>query len=119
MAITGLHALLYTPEADALRATLRDVFGFDHVDSGGGWLIFAMPPAELGVHPTGGHAGDDPVHQLSFMCDDLDATIAGLTGKGVEFRGDPVDEGFGIVTTMLLPGGVEVQLYEPRHDTAI
>jgi catechol 2,3-dioxygenase-like lactoylglutathione lyase family enzyme len=114
MAITGLHTLLYTTEADELRATLRDVFGFEHVDAGGGWLIFAMPPAEMGVHP-----GDAPAQQLSFMCDDLDATMADLRAKGIEFRGDPVDEGFGIVTQMVLPGDVEVQLYEPRHDTAI
>ena len=119
MAITGMHALLYTSEADALRATLRDVFGLDHVDSGGGWLIFALPPSELGVHPTGMHAGEEPAHQLSFMCDDLPATIAQLRAKGIEFRGEPSDEGFGIVATMVLPGDVEIQLYEPRHETAI
>ena len=114
MAITGLHTLLYTSEPEALRATLRDVFGFDHVDAGEGWLIFAMPPAEMGVHP-----GDAPAQQLSFMCDDLESTIAELRGRGIDFVGEPTDEGFGIVTRMLLPGGVEVQLYEPRHPTAI
>ena len=113
MAITGVHALLYTPAAEALRALLRDVLGWAHVDSGDGWLIFALPPAELGVHPA-----DDARHELSLMCDDLDVTVADLRAKGIEFKGDAHDEGWGIVMTMVLPGGVEVLLYEPRHPTA-
>ena len=119
MGITGTHGLLYTSEPEALRATLRDVFGFDHVDAGDGWLIFALPPAEVGVHPTGGHGPESPAHQLSFMCDDIVATKAELEAKGIEFRGEPENQGFGIVTTMVLPGGVDVMLYEPRHPTAI
>jgi predicted enzyme related to lactoylglutathione lyase len=114
MAITGIHTPLYTPEAEALRSTLRDVFGWHHVDAGEGWLIFRLPPAEMGVHP-----GDAPAHQVSIMCDDLHATIAELTVKGIGFVGEPVDEGFGIVTQIVLPGGVEMQLYEPGHPTAI
>ncbi len=114
MAITGAHVLLYTPEAEALRATLRDVIGWRHVDAGDGWLIFALPPAEMGVHP-----GDTPHHEVSFMCDDINATIAELRAKGIEVRGDPEDAGFGIVATIVLPGKVEVLLYEPRHPTAI
>lgn len=114
MAINGVHALLYSSQPEELRALLADVFGWPHVDDGQGWLIFALPPAEIGIHP-----GDSPAHQLSFMCDDLDATIDELSGKGVEFSGDPVDEGWGIVVTMVLPGDVEVMLYQPRHDTAI
>lgn len=114
MAITGTHALLYTSEPDQLRAVLRDVFGWKHVDAHDGWLIFALPPAELGVHPA-----DAPSHELTLMCDDLDSTIAELRTKGIEFRGDPENQGFGIVTTMVLPGGVEMLLYEPRHETAI
>jgi catechol 2,3-dioxygenase-like lactoylglutathione lyase family enzyme len=114
MAITGVHALLYTPDADALRATLGDVFGWSAVDAGGGWLIFRLPPAELGVHP-----GESPSHELSVMCDDITATMAELRAKGVEFTGEPHDEGFGIAVMMVLPGGVEVMLYEPRHPTAI
>lgn len=114
MAITGTHALLYTSEPDQLRAVLRDVFGWKNVDAHDGWLIFALPPAELGVHPA-----DAPSHELTLMCDDLDATIAELRAKGIEFRGEPENQGFGIVTTMVLPGGVEMLLYEPRHETAI
>lgn len=114
MAITGAHVLLYTREADALRAVLRDVFGWRGVDAGEGWLIFALPPAEVGVHP-----GEAPSHELSLMCDDLVSTVAELRGRGVEFRGDPSDQGWGVVIPMVLPGGVEVLLYEPRHPTAI
>lgn len=120
MAINGMHALLYTSEPEALRGVLRDVFGLDFVDTGGGWLIFRLPPSELGVHPAGGPTYESGVrHQLSFMCDDLGATTAGLREKGIEIRGEPQDEGWGITTTMVLPGGVEVMLYEPHHPTAI
>jgi hypothetical protein len=120
MAITGVHALLYTSEPDAVRSILRDVLGWKHVDNGGGWLIFALPPAELGIHPGEGPTFESGIrHQLSFMCDDINATIADLRGKGIEFRGEPQDEGYGITTTIVLPGGVDVVLYEPRHATAI
>jgi catechol 2,3-dioxygenase-like lactoylglutathione lyase family enzyme len=120
MAIIGAHALFYTPEAEKLRAMLRDVFGFPHVDAGDGWLIFALPPAELGVHPAEGPTYESGVrHQLSFMCDDIQATIAELRAKGVEIKGEPEDEGYGITVMLGLPGGVEVMLYEPRHAMAI
>ena len=99
MAITGAHALLYTSQPEELRAVLRDVFGWKYVDAHEGWLIFALPPAELGVHPA-----DAPSHELTLMCDDLDATVAELRAKGIEFRGEPEDQGFGIVMTMVLPG---------------
>ncbi len=113
--ITGAHVLLYTTEADALRALLRDVTGWTHVDAGDGWLIFALPPAELGVHPSDG----TPKHELSLTCDDVAATMSELRAKGVEFRGEPADKGFGIAVTMVLSGGVEVLLYEPRHAMAV
>ena len=112
--ITGAHVLLYTPEAEALRGVLRDVMGWSYVDAHEGWLIFALPPAELAVHP-----GDSPRHELSLMCDDIHATVADLREKGIEIRGEPEAAGFGVQVTMVLPGGVEVMLYEPRHATAI
>ena len=113
--ITGLHGLVYTSEPEAVRAIFRDVFGWEHVDAGDGWLIFKLPPAELGVHPddVGGR------HQLTLMCDDLATTIAELRARGIEFKGEPRDEGFGITVMMLLPGGVELMLYEPRHPTPL
>ena len=115
MAIVGAHVLLYTPEAEALRRTLRDALGWQHVDAGEGWLIFRLPPAEIAVHPSEGETH----HQLSLICDDVGATVTELAEKGVEVRGEPRDLGFGIGTTLVLPGGVEVLLYEPRHETAI
>jgi predicted enzyme related to lactoylglutathione lyase len=120
MAITGAHVLLYSTEAEKLRAVLRDVFKWKHVDAGGGWLIFALPPAELGVHPAEGPTYESGVrHQLTFMCDDIHATIRDLRSKGVKVNGEPQDEGFGITVMLGLPGGVEVMLYEPRHAMVI
>ena len=120
MGITGAHVLLYTSEPDAVRAILRDVFGWDHVDAGEGWLIFALPPAELGVHPGEGPTFDSGVrHQLSLMCDDIEGTIAELRAKGLDVQGEPQDEGWGVTTTIVLPGGLDVMLYEPRHPTVI
>jgi predicted enzyme related to lactoylglutathione lyase len=120
MAIIGAHVLLYTPEPDALRATFRDVFGWKHVDAGDGWLIFALPPAELGVHPTEGQTDGSSVHhEFSLMCDDIEATVRELRAKGIHVQGEPADHGYGITVMLNLPGGVEVQLYEPRHPVAI
>jgi hypothetical protein len=120
MAIIGVHALLYTSEPEALRAVFRDVFGFEHIDMGDGWLIFALPPTELGIHPAEGPTYESGArHQLTLMCDDLGATIEELRAKGIDVRGEPEDEGWGITTTMALPGGVTVMLYQPRHPTAI
>ena len=120
MAIIGAHVLLYTPEADALRATLRDVFGWKYVDAGGGWLIFALPPAELGVHPANGPTYDSGVrHQFSLMCDDLKATIDELRARGIEVLGEPRHESYGITVMLNFPGGLEVMLYQPLHKLAI
>jgi len=120
VAITGAHVLLYTSEPEALRAVLGDVFGWSHVDAGGGWLIFALPPAEIAVHPGEGPNFDAGMrHELSLMCDDLDATVAELRAKGIEVRGEPQQQGWGTVVTLVLPGGVDVLLYQPRHTTAI
>ena len=116
MAITGMHALIYSSAPEELRSLLVDVLGLGHVDDGqdAGWLIFRLPPAELGVHPS-----DAPAHELSLMCDDLGATMADLRAKGVVFGNEPTDEGWGVAVKMILPGDVEMLLYEPRHATAI
>lgn len=112
--IHGAHAILYTSDAEATRAFFRDTLGFGHVDAGQGWLIFALPPAEMGIHPEteGGR------HELYFTCDDIGATMAALAAKGVAFSGPPNDYGWGILTTMLVPGGLKVGLYQPRHAMA-
>jgi catechol 2,3-dioxygenase-like lactoylglutathione lyase family enzyme len=113
--ITGAHAIIYTEDAEALRAFLRDLLGLDWVDAGGGWLIFALPPAELAAHPSesGGR------HELFLMCDDIEATRAELAARGVEFSAPVTDEGFGLMTSIALPGGGELGLYEPRHPSPI
>jgi len=103
--------LIYTPEPEALRAVLRDVFGWEFVEDHPGWLIFKMPPAEIGVHPSSGAT----THQICLMCDDIHATVDDLRTKGVETRDEPAEESFGITVTIVLPGGVEVLLYEPTH----
>jgi hypothetical protein len=113
--IFGVHALIYTRRAEAVRAFLRDVIGWSHVDDGGGWLIFAMPPAEVGVHPVDG----DGFHELHLMCDDLEATMAELAGKGVEFIGGVDEREYGIVTTIKLPDGSGLGLYQPTHALAV
>jgi catechol 2,3-dioxygenase-like lactoylglutathione lyase family enzyme len=111
--INGAHAIIFTQDAEGLRAFLRNVLGFPSVDAGGGWLIFALPPAELAAHPSKG----DARHELYLMCDDIEATTAELNAKGVEFTGPVSDEGFGLMTAIRLPGGGELGLYEPRHPT--
>jgi len=118
--INGAHVVIYTQDADADRAFFRDVLGFPSVDAGEGWLIFALPPAELGVHPTGekyspGTEALKGHHQLYLMCDNMDATMQELKGKGVVFTQPVNDVGWGRLTALKLPGGGEVWLYEPRH----
>lgn len=120
MAIIGAHALLYSSQANDLRAMLRDVFGFNYVDAHQGWLIFTLPPAELGIHPFEGSMGEQGApHSVSFMCDDIHKTVTELRAKGVSVRGEPKDEGFGITVMLDLPGGSHVMLYQPRHPKAI
>ena len=109
--ISGAHVILFVPNADATRAFLRDVLGLPAVDAGGGWLIFALPPAELAAHPTTG----DVKHELYLMCDDLQSTIADLRGKGVEFVDEPSEHDWGTVVTLKVPGGGALALYQPRH----
>jgi catechol 2,3-dioxygenase-like lactoylglutathione lyase family enzyme len=109
--ITGVHAIIFSRDAEADRAFFRDVLDLPSVDAGGGWLIFALPPAELAAHPT----DEQSRHELYLMCDDISATVEELRGKGVEFRGEISDEGFGLMTALRLPGGSELSLYQPRH----
>ena len=119
MAIIGTHMLVYTSEPEAVRAIFRDVFGWAHVDDGQGWLIFALPPAEIGVHPAEGPSYDaGNRHQISLMCDDITTTVAELRAKGIDVRGEPQDQGWGVTTQIVLPGGTEMMLYEPRHALA-
>jgi catechol 2,3-dioxygenase-like lactoylglutathione lyase family enzyme len=108
--ITGTHAVVYTTDADATRAFFRDVLGFASVDSGDGWLIFALPPAELAAHPA-----DAPRHELFFLCDDIDATVAELAAKGVHVAAPITDEGWGLETSITVPGAGRIGLYEPRR----
>jgi hypothetical protein len=113
--IIGTHAVVFTQDADADRAFFGEVLGFPSVDAGGGWLIFALPPAEIAAHPSEGSTH----HELHLMCDDVYATVEELTAKGVEFSRSISDEGFGLLTAIKLPGGGELGLYEPKHPTPL
>jgi len=113
--ITGVHAIVFGADAEAVRAFFRDILELPSVDAGGGWLIFTLPPAELAAHP----AEEGGRHELYLMCDDIHVTIAELEARGVEFTGPVRDERFGLVTSMRVPGGGELGLYEPRHPTAL
>jgi catechol 2,3-dioxygenase-like lactoylglutathione lyase family enzyme len=112
--ILGAHAILYSSDADADRAFLADVLGLTHVDAGGGWLIFRLPPAEVAVHP----ADTSGAVELYLVCDDVEATVADLTARGVQFESPVSDQGWGRLTTIRLPGGGRLGLYEARHPTA-
>jgi catechol 2,3-dioxygenase-like lactoylglutathione lyase family enzyme len=112
--INGAHVILYSRDAEADRAFLKDVLGFPHVDAGDGWLIFALPPTELAVHPTDAEDSSE----LYLLCDDVEATVRDLEAKGVSFTSPVADRGWGRVTTVRLPGGGEAGLYEPRHPLA-
>jgi catechol 2,3-dioxygenase-like lactoylglutathione lyase family enzyme len=112
--IFGAHVILYSHDAEADRAFLRDTLGFASVDAGHGWLIFALPPAEAAVHP----AEDRGRHELYLMCDDLRAEIASLAKKGVTCS-SLHEERWGAVTHVRLPGGGELGLYQPKHTVAL
>jgi catechol 2,3-dioxygenase-like lactoylglutathione lyase family enzyme len=112
----GVHALIYARDAERARAFFRDVLGFGHVDAGQGWLIFALPPAEVGIHPI--MPDDAESHQLYFMCSDVKEAVAALEEKGVQCA--PVqDAGFGLLTSFEIPGGGPMGLYQPKHPMAI
>ena len=113
--ITGIHAIVFSPDADKTRGFFADVLGLSSVDAGGGWPIFALPPAELAVHPADGEGR----HQLYLMCDDIHATLAELQGKGAEVAQGVSDEGWGLLASVRLPDGSEFPIYEPRHPSPI
>jgi predicted enzyme related to lactoylglutathione lyase len=115
--INGVHTIIYAQDADKARAFFRDALNFPSVDAGHGWLIFALPPGEVAAHPTEG--GESRRHEMYFMCDDVNKTVAELKRKGVEFTSPVTDQGWGLLTTLKIPGGGEIGLYEPRHPTAI
>jgi catechol 2,3-dioxygenase-like lactoylglutathione lyase family enzyme len=117
--IAGAHTIVYSSDADATRAFFRDILGFEGVDAGDGWLIFALPPGELGIHPGAGWGRSIGDHELFFMCHDIAGTVRALEAKGVEFVAPVEDEGFGLVTRFLLPGAGEAGLYEPRHPSPL
>lgn len=116
--ITGVHTIIYATDATATRAFFKDVLGFPCVDAHDGWLIFALPPGELAAHPT-----DEPAEsgrpELYLMCDDVHRTVAELKRKGVEFIQPVSDQGYGLLTTLRVPGAGEIGLYQPTHPTAL
>jgi catechol 2,3-dioxygenase-like lactoylglutathione lyase family enzyme len=113
--VTGVHAVVFTNDVARTRGFLRDTLGLRSVDAGGGWLIFALPPAELATHPT----DEQPRHELYLMCDDIHATVEELKAKGVELDADITDQRWGLTTSLKLPGGGQLGLYEPRHPSPL
>ena len=106
-----MHAIVFSAEAEKVRAFFADVLGMPSADAGGGWLIFALPPAELAVHPADGETR----HELYLMCDDIRATLADLRARGVEVAREVSDQGWGLLAAIRLPDGSEFPIYEPRH----
>jgi len=113
--IIGAHAIVYSRDAGADRAFIRDVLGFDSVDAGEGWLIFALPPAEVAIHPD--ETGDR--HELYLLCDDIDSTVSELQQKGVDMSGPIRELSWGRLVSLRLPGGGQLGVYQPKHQTAI
>ena len=114
--ITGVHTMFYTSKPDELREFLRDKLELPFTDVGEGWLIFDLPEAEMGCHPSDAKDGSPPsTHNISFYCDDIQKTVSTLKKRGVKFVDDVTDHGYGLVTHFKMPGGVEVQLYQPRY----
>jgi hypothetical protein len=112
--IEGAHLILYSRDAEVDRAFLRDTLGFAGVDAGEGWLVFALPPAEVAVHPTDGETR----HELYLTCDNIERTLADLSDRGVEIVHPVADRGWGLLAAIRMPSGGELGVYEPRHPTA-
>jgi predicted enzyme related to lactoylglutathione lyase len=114
--IRGLHGMFYSSAAEATRDFLRDTLALPFTDVGRGWLLFDLPLSDVGVHPTDGSNGPPAgTHDVSFFCDDIHGTVATLKQRGVAFTDGIVDQGYGFVTYFQMPGGIEVQLYEPKY----
>ncbi len=117
--IKGVHTMFYSSEADELRTFFRDKLGFKATDVEDGWLIFDLPQADLGCHPadeTGKQGSPSGTHDISFYCDDIEQTVKELRDKGVKFKGQIEDHGYGFVTYFQVPGNFYVQLYQPKYD---
>jgi predicted enzyme related to lactoylglutathione lyase len=115
--ITGVHTMFYSAKPEELRAFLRDKLNFPTTDAGGGWLIFDLPSADMGVHPEDPnypHAKHN-THAISFFCDDIQATVADLQSKGVQFTAPIANQGYGLVTHLIAPGDLHIQLYQPLY----
>jgi catechol 2,3-dioxygenase-like lactoylglutathione lyase family enzyme len=110
----GAHVIVYSRDADADRAFVRDTLGFAGVDSGGGWLIFKLPPAEIAVHPTDGEAR----HEFYLMCGNIENLLAEFTAKGIEISQEVSDQAWGLLASIRLPSGADLAFYEPRHPVA-
>jgi predicted enzyme related to lactoylglutathione lyase len=114
--IKGIHGLFYSSQPEELRAFLRDKLQLPFSDVGGGWLIFDFKEGDLGVHPTEGTDGaPSGQHDISFFTDDIAKTVADLKRRGVKLDAEVADQGYGLVTHLTMPGGVRVQLYQPKY----
>jgi catechol 2,3-dioxygenase-like lactoylglutathione lyase family enzyme len=108
--------MIYSSEPEAFRAFVRDKLGFPYTDVHDGWLIFDLPEADMGCHPADDARGaPSGTHNISFYCDDIEATVSQLKSRGVEFTDDITDQGYGLVTHFKMPGNCVVQLYQPRY----
>jgi predicted enzyme related to lactoylglutathione lyase len=115
--IRGVHTMFYTSQPEELRVFLRDKLGFAATDVGDGWLIFELPEADMGCHPSSDEDGaPSGTHSISFYCDDIEQTVAELKARGVEFTDEIANQGFGLVTHFKVPGDFEVQLYQPLYE---
>lgn len=114
--ITGIHALFFSSQVEELREFIRDKLGFPYNDAGKGWLIFDLPRADMGCHPAADRPGKESgVHDISFYCDDINATVTELKSRGVEFADEITDQGYGYVARFIMPGGIKVDLFQPHY----
>jgi predicted enzyme related to lactoylglutathione lyase len=114
--IKGVHTMFYSSRVEELRSFIKDKLQFSYTDLGDGWLIFDLPEADMGCHPSDAEDGSLPgTHNISFYCDNIDETVKELKSRGVEFTEEIADHGYGLVTHFIMPGGVTVQLYEPLY----